>query len=195
MGAAVVAVLFGAYVFLGRYLPGGQAASDFWIAWLSSPSAIKSYLFSYDQYGQPGRLEGTRLVFISSRTLANMLIGQGPGILSGSALLGKDSAFATPLGITLSYATSMTRWLLEAGVLGILLYLAAIGTAVGSVVKTWASRRDELGFSVAAAAIGLAVVYVWSAFYTTPWTTDAMSVTFWCLVGMALKWGRLASAE
>lgn len=193
VGAGTIAVLLGAYVYLGPYLPGGRAMSDYWIAFLTNPTTIMDYLFSYDVQGQAGRLEGTRLVLVQSRTLANLLIGQGPGLLSGSALLGQDSATSSSMGYTLNWATSATRWLLEVGLLGIGLYLAAIATAVISVARTWAARHDELGRSVAAAAVGLAAVYCSAALFTSPWTTDAMAVPFWCLLGIALKWGRFAS--
>jgi hypothetical protein len=109
MGAAAVAVLFGGYAYFGDLMPGGQMASAFWVNWLSHPSTIIGYLFSYDTAGQAGRLEGTRLVLDQSRTVANLLIGQGPGMLSGSALLGQDSASSSALGFTLSWATSATR--------------------------------------------------------------------------------------
>lgn len=194
IGVAVIAVLFGAYVFLGGLLPGGQTASNMWVAWLRNPSAIIDYLFSYDTGGQAGRLEGTRLVLTQSRTMANLLIGQGPGILGGSALLGQESASGSAMSFTLSWATSVTRFLLEVGLVATLLYLAAVAVAVGSVVKAWAAPRDQLGISVGAAAVGMAAVYVTAAFYAAPWTTDAMAVTFWCLLGMAVKWGSLRSA-
>jgi hypothetical protein len=194
-GAAAVAVLFGAYVYLGDLLPGGQTASRFWIEWLKNPNAIIAYLFSYDTAGQAGRLEGTRLVLTQSRSAANLLIGQGPGVLSGSALLGKDAASSSGLGFTLSWATSLTRYLLEVGLVGTLLYLASVAVAVGAVVKEWATPRDEIGVAVGAAAVGMATVYFAAALYAAPWTNDAMAVPFWCLLGMALKWGQLRSAE
>ena len=46
-----------------------------------------------------------------------------------------------------------------------------------------------------AAAVGTAVVCVFSAFYMGSWNTDAIAVLVWCLMGMAVKWGLLQSAQ
>jgi hypothetical protein len=195
LGLGAVAVLFYAYVFLGPILPGGAAAAYFWVHWLKNPSAVMGYLISTDAGGEAGRLGGTRLALTQARSLADLLIGHGPGLLSGSALGGASAAATSTIGFVLSWATSLTRFLLEVGLIGILLYLAAIATAVAAVVNAWRSEGDELGISVAAAAVGAAAVFVAGSIYHAPWTTDAIAVPFWCLLGMAVKWGRLRSAE
>jgi hypothetical protein len=136
------------------------------------------------------------LVLGQSRTIANLLIGLGPGVLSSSALLGQTAASSSAsLNGALDWATSATKWLLEVGLLGILLYLATIGSAVAAVARSWASCADEWGVAVTAAAAGSAAVFVAAALYANPWNTDAMAVLFWCLMGMATKWGRLRLAE
>ena len=189
MSLAAVAVLYAGYAFVGTNLPGGTAGL--------TPSAITTYLYSHHgSAGQVDRLEGIRLVLNRSWTIADLLIGQGMGVLSSSpALLGRDAVSPSALNATFGWATSATRSLFETGLLGILLYLIAIGFAVGAVVKSWASCADELGVAVGAAAVGSAVIYVAAALYTTPWLSDAIAVLFWCLMGMAVKWGRLRSAE
>jgi len=194
LSAAAVAALFGAYLYFGRLLPGGQAASGYWTAWLSNPMAIRDYLFSYGSGGQAGRLEGVRLALSRSGAIANLLIGQGLGVLSTSALLGQNVTSSSAYGTSFDWATSATRWLLEVGVMGTLLYIVAIGAAVGAVVKSWARRADELGVAIAAAAVGSAAIYVAAALYAAPWNWDAIAVPFWCLLGMAVKWGRLRDA-
>jgi hypothetical protein len=52
-----------------------------------------------------------------------------------------------------------------------------------------------LGIAVGSAAVGCAIIYAFSAFYMTSWITDAVAVLFWCLMGMAVKWGHLRAAE
>jgi hypothetical protein len=95
----------------------------------------------------------------------------------------------------LGRATSAARSLYEIGLLGTALYLVAIGSAAGAVVKAWKSTQDDLSIAVGAAAVGSAVIYAFSAFYMTSWITDAVAVLFWCLMGMAVKWGHLRAAE
>ena len=80
----------------------------------------------------------------------------------------------------------------EVGLVGTLLYLGAIGAAVGAVVRLWTSSQDEIGVAVAAAVVGAAAVYIAAALYSAPWNTDATTILFWGSLGMAVKWGRLA---
>jgi len=195
ISAAALAALFGGYLYVGSLLPGGQTMATFWLAWMKDPSAIMNYLFSYGPGGQAGRLEGIRLVLNQSRTIADLLIGRGLGLLSSSALLGQAGMSSSGFSGTFDWSTSATRSLLETGLLGVLLYLVAIGSACRAVVRSWASRADELGVAVGAAAVGSAAIYVAAALYANPWFTDATAVLFWCLLGMAVKWGRLRQAE
>ncbi len=194
ISAAALAALFVGYRYVGSLLPGGQTMASYWLAWLKDPSAITGYLFSYGRGGQAGRLEGVRLVLNQSRTIADLLIGRGLGLLSSSALLGQTGLSSEFVG-TFDWTTSATKSLLETGLLGILLYLVAVGFACGAVVRSWASRVDELGVAVGAAAVGSAAVYVAAALYANAWFTDAIAVLFWCLMGMAVKWGRLRLAD
>jgi hypothetical protein len=196
LGLTTVAALFYAYVFLGPILPGGAAAAFFWVHWLSNPSAIMRYLISSDSGGEAGRIGGTLLALTQAKSLADLLIGHGPGLLSGSAITGASSLATSAIGFALSWATSLTRFVLEVGLIGIALYLMAIATALLAVFKAWTSGpHDELGISIAAAAVGAAAVYVAGSIYHAPWTTDAIAVPFWCLLGMAVRWGRLRNAE
>lgn len=194
IGTAALAALFGGYLYMGSFLPGGQTMATHWLAWMADPSAIMAYLFSYAPGGQAGRLEGARLVLSQSRTMADLLIGRGLGLLSSSALLGQTARAATGFGTAFDWSTSATRSLLETGLLGILLYVLAIASACRAVVRSWASGAGELGVAVGAAAVGSAAIYVAAAFYTRV-TTDAIAVLFWCLMGMAVKWGRLRLAK
>jgi hypothetical protein len=193
IGAAALAALFGGYMYLGNLLPGGETMARYWLAWLANPSNMVDYLFAYDR-GQAGRLEGISLVLNQSRTIADLLIGSGLGVLSSSALLGQNAASSSGLGGTLGWATSATRALFETGLLGTALYLVSVGAAARAVVKSWATRTNEFGLAVAAAAVGSAAVYLSAGFYASPWTTDAVAVLFWCLLGMAVKWGNLQPA-
>ena len=191
-----VGALFAGYALVGSLWPGGQQMASYWSAWLHNPQAISDYLFAYDPGGQAGRLQGVSLVLGQNQTLADLLIGRGPGFLSSSALLGQSSnASSTALVAALGWATSATRELAEIGLLGIVLYVCAIGYAVWAVVRAWAKPADELSIAVVAAAVGMAVVFITGAFFLTAWTTDAMSVSFWCFMGMAVKWGTLRRVE
>ncbi len=195
LGAAAIAVLYGGYVYLAPLLPGGAIDSYYALHWLRNPSAIMDYLVQPDKGGQAGRLGGTLLVLTQARSQADLLIGHGPGLLSGSALTGQSSGDSSAINFALAWATSLTRFLFEVGIVGILLYLTAMAAALGALVKAWTSRGEAIGISVAAAAIGAAAVFVAGAIYHAPWTTDAIAVPFWCLLGMAVKWGRLRAAE
>lgn len=196
IAAVAVGTLFGAYLFLGALLPGGQQSASSWVTFLTNPAAVRNYLFSYDELGNAGRLEGTRLVLSQPSTTADLLIGRGIGLLTRAGLLGRaEVASSASFSGALDRATSMTKSLYEIGLLGTLLYCAVVGSAVGAVAKSWTSRTDELDVAVVAAAAGSAVVYVAAALYYAPWTTDAIAVPFWCLMGMAVKWGYLRQAN
>jgi hypothetical protein len=125
----------------------------------------------------------------------DLLLGHGPGLLSDSALTGQSAAALSAVGFALGWATSLTRFVLEVGLVGVGLYLWALSTAVEAVHKAWAQCRDDFSVSVTAAAGGAAAVYVAGALYHQPWTTDAIAIVFWCLLGIAVRWGRLRSAE
>jgi hypothetical protein len=195
LSAGAVAALFYTYVYLGAYLPGGETASFFWIHWLSNPARVMTYLLAPDSGGQAGRLGGTVLAAAQARGATDLLIGHGLGLLSGSALLGQNSATSSSIGYALAWATSLTRFLFEAGLAGILLYLGAIGVALATVARAWTARGEEMGIFVTAAAVGAAAVYIGGSVYHAPWTTDAIAVPFWCLLGIAVRWGRLRAAE
>jgi len=195
IGVAALAALFAGYIFVGSLLPGGETMAKYWLAFLANPSAMVDYLFSYGPGGEAGRLEGVRLVLSQGRTIADLLIGRGLGLLSSSALLGQTGLSSSQFSGTFDWTTSATRSLLETGLLGVLLYIAVIGSACRDVVRSWASRADELGVAVGAAAVGAAAVYVAAALYGRAWFTDATAVLFWCLMGMAVKWGRLRREE
>jgi hypothetical protein len=185
---ATIAILYIGYSAVGANLPGGLSGL--------TPSAIRGYLFSYNVNGNAGRFEGIRLILSQPSTTADLLIGRGTGLLTRSALLGQSAVSSSAsIGGALDRATSATKSLYEIGVLGTLLYVVAVASAAGAVVRSWTSRRDELGIAVAGAAVGSAAIYIASAIYMTAWTTDAVAVLFWCLMGMAVKWGRLRSAE
>lgn len=196
--AAAVAALFGGYLYAGSLWKGGERAAEVVLTYLTNPRLMVAYLFSYGPQGQAGRLEGVRLALSKGRpALADVLIGRGPGLLSSSALLGSSSsALSRSMGVTFDWATSLTRSILETGILGIVVFFGVIVSAVATVVGSWRSRtRFEPGASVVAAAVGLALVFVVSGLYAAPWHSDAISVTFWCLLGMGAKWGQLLSEE
>jgi hypothetical protein len=76
-----------------------------------------------------------------------------------------------------------------------MLYLSVIVSAVATVVVSWRPRASRLGESVAAAAVGLATVYLLGGVYTGAWHTDSTAILFWCVLGMAARWGQLVFAE
>jgi hypothetical protein len=166
--------------------------ATYWLAWLKDPSAIMAYLFSYGPNGQAGRFESVRLALTQSRTAADLLIGQGPGTLSSSALLGQTAIAA---GAAFDWTTSATRALLETGGLGLAFMVVAICYAVFAVGKPWKWREDPVGAGVTAAAAGMAAIYFAAAFYAEPWFGEPIGVVFWCVLAMAVKWGRLRLVE
>jgi hypothetical protein len=191
MAAAAVATLFAGYTYAGAVLKGGEQAAALALADIGSERAIMRYLFSYGPQGQAGRLEGVRLALNQGRSaLADGLIGKGPGLFSYSALFGGSSALQLATGTIFDWSTSLTRSILETGILGTLLYVGVVGSAVWTVVDSWRSRSSALAASVVAACVGLATVYLVSGLYAAAWHTDAVAVVFWCLMGMAAKWGQ-----
>ena len=193
--AAIAAPLAG-YAYAGAVLKGGERAAASMFAPIINPRAMMQYLFAYGPQGQAGRLEGVRLALTQGRSaLADTLLGKRPVLLSSSALLGSSSAIAQTMGTTFDWATSLTRSILETGVFGTLLYLGVVGSAVWTVVDSWRPRVSGLGTSVVEACAGLATVYLVAGLYDAPWHADAVAVLFWCLMGMAAKWGQLRRAE
>lgn len=193
---ASVAALFAAFAYAGDLFKGGQRAAAVQLANISNPRFILRYLFSYGPQGQAGRLEGVRLALSRGRPpLADILLGRGPGLLSTSKLTGDSSTFLTQTGTLFNWATSLTRSILETGVLGTLLYVCVVGFAVWTVASLWRPRTDVLAVSVLSAAVGLASVYILAGTYSLAWYTDAVAILFWCLLGMAAKWGQLRFEE
>ncbi len=195
VGVTALAVLFGGYLYFGHLLPGGRTESGYAIMLLKDPTAILNYLFSVGAGGQAGRLGGLRLALAQNHSVSSLLIGQGLGVLSQSALLGQGFTSSSAMGPSFDWATSATRWLLEAGLLGILLYLVLIGTAVSNVVTSWTAHRSELGIAIAAATVGSAAIYTAAALYASAWNLDSMAIVCWCLLGMVAKWGALRNAS
>jgi hypothetical protein len=196
IAAAAIAALYAGYAYAGAVLKGGERAAATMFALITNPSTITQYLFAYGPQGQAGRLEGVRLALTLGRSaLADMLLGKGPGLLSSSALLGSSSAIAQTMGTMFDWATSLTRSILETGVLGTLLYLGVVVSAVWTVADSWRPRGSQLGTSVIAGCVGFATVFLVSGLYGTPWHTDAVAIVFWCLMGIAAKWGQLLLAE
>ena len=195
IAVAAVAAMFGGYLYAGKMLTGGERAAAIQLRDISDPGAMRSYLFSYGPQGQAGRLEGVRLALTQDRpAIADVLLGRGPGLLSSSALTDNPSGFLRATGTTFNWATSLTRSILETGILGTLLYVGVVGSAVATVGRSWQPRISELGTSVVAASVGVATVYVFSGIYAMTWHRDAVAVLFWCLIGMAAKWGQLRGA-
>lgn len=193
---AVLAAFYVGYMWLGSLWPGGKEAANVWNVWFTNPSAIINYMVGYNKQGNAERLEAIRLVLSQPSTLVNLLIGRGLGLLTSAGLIGQNAvSLSASLNGALDRATSAAKALYEIGILGVLLYLVAIGAAAGAVVKSWASREDNLGLAVGAAAVGVAAVYATSALYMASWHEDAAAVLFWCLMGIAAKWGRLRAAE
>ncbi len=195
LSAAAVATMYAGYTYAGEMLKGGERAAAIQLRDISDPGAMRAYLFSYGPEGQAGRLEGTRLALVQYRgVLADSLLGRGPGLLSSSAVSGEASRFLLATGTTFNWATSLTRSILETGILGTLLYLGVVISAVATIATAWRPRISEIGLSVVAASTGCAAVYILSGLYTMSWHRDAVAILFWCLMGMAAKWGQLLTA-
>ena len=75
------------------------------------------------------------------------------------------------------------------------MYVCVVGFAVWTVASLWRPRTDVLAVSVLSAAVGLASVYILAGTYSLAWYTDAVAILFWCLLGMAAKWGQLRFEE
>ncbi len=195
IGVMAFSILFVAYMYLGDVLPGGEQMATYWTEWLRNPATIRAYLFSYNNLGNADRLEGIRLILSQPMSTADLLIGQGIGLLTRSELLGQASVpSSASIAGALDRATSAAKSLYEVGLIGTLLYLAAIGAAAQQVLRAWRSE-GELGIGVGGAAWGCAIIFALSSLYMTSWHMDAVAVLFWCALGMAVKWGRLRSAE
>ena len=192
LASAAVASLYAGYLYAGNVLKGGARAATIALQDVGSEKAIVDYLFSYGPLGQAGRLEGTRLAFTQGRPkLVDLLLGRGPGLLSYSALLGGSSSFAVATGLTFDWSTSLTRSILETGLLGTVLYVGVVASAVWTVASAWRAEASARGISVVSACVGLTTVYLLGGAYAMPWHTDAVAVLFWCLLGLAAKWGLL----
>jgi len=195
IAAGAVAALFAGYAYAGSVLKGGERGAINLLASMSTSGAVVRYLFSHGPQGQAGRLEGVRLALMQGRSaLADALIGRGPGLLSSSTLLGGTSAFLAATGATFEWATSLTRSILETGILGTLTYAVVVAAAVWTVSDSWKPRVGELGTAVVAACVGLAAVYLVAGVYASAWHSDAVAVTFWCVMGIAAKWGQVRRA-
>jgi len=196
VAAGAIAALFGGYVYAGDFVVGGERQAASMLRLLLNPRAMFEYFLSYGPEGQAGRLEGVRLALTQNHpAVADILLGRGPGLLSSSTLLGGASAFLLATGTTFDWATSLTRSILETGILGTVLYVGVVASAVWTVIGSWRPRASELGVSVTAAAVGLATVYVLSGAYTPSWHKDAVAILFWCVLGIAARWGQLAGSR
>ena len=194
VAAGAVAALYAGYAYAGSVLRGGARGALNLLQSMSTQGAIVRYLFSHGPQGQAGRLEGVRLALTAGRsTVVDNLLGKGPGLLSSSTLLGGTSAFLASTGATFDWATSLTRSILETGILGTLLYVAVVVSAVWTVSASW-KRLGEVGTRVIALCVGLATVYLVAGVYAPAWHADAVAVVFWCAMGVVAKWGQIRSA-
>ena len=195
IAAGLVAALYAGYAYAGSILKGGERGAYNLLASMSTTGSVVRYLFSHGPQGQAGRLEGVRLALVQGRSaLADALIGRGPGLLSSSTLLGGTSAFLAATGATFEWSTSLTRSILEIGILGTIMYAIVVGAAVWTVSDSWKPRAEEISKPVVAAAIGLATVYLIAGVYAAAWHSDAVAILFWCVMGVAAKWGQLRRA-
>ena len=193
---AAVGALFAAFAYAGGLFMGGERAAQKQLANISNPRLVYEYLFSYGPQGQAGRLESVRLALSRGRPpLADILIGRGPGLLSISKLTGGTSTFLLQTGMLFNWATSLTRSILETGVVGTALYICVVGSAVWTIASLWQPRSSVVGTSVVSAAVGLATVYILAGTYSLAWYTDGVAILFWCLLGMGARWGQLRLEE
>lgn len=195
IAAGAVAALYAGYAYAGSVLKGGERGAINLLASMSTTGSVVRYLFSHGPQGQAGRLEGVRLALMQGRSaLADALIGRGPGLLSSSTLLGGTSAFLAATGATFEWSTSLTRSILEIGILGTAMYALVVVAAAWTASDSWKPRVEAISIPLVAACVGLATVYLVAGVYAAAWHSDAVAILFWCVLGIVAKWGQLRRA-
>ena len=155
---------------------------------ISSPNALSNYLTRIGKdplLAKFGRFTDLKVTLeLLGGSTFSFLFGFGPGLISKS---GQSIATSSNLfwylnkGIGGYQATSV---LLETGVLGfvcILLQLLAVTVGIVKVPQRTKNSTKKLRII---AFIVVIPIYVIAIFYTQPWWSPAISVTFWTFAGM-----------
>jgi hypothetical protein len=143
-------------------------------------------------YTPANRLEQVKIVASITK---NIYLGNGLGSLNDSPLLGLSNAtFPQAYRLVLSWATSLTEFLLETGVVGVFLYVAAI---LSFAVKAFAIVRrskDEFWRIYSLGFIGMAAVIVVASLYADAWKGYPVAGSFWiCAAILERVHGRMGA--
>jgi hypothetical protein len=128
-------------------------------------------------YTPANRLEQIKIV---ASITDNIYLGNGLGSLNDSPLLGlSNSTFPQAYRLVLSWATSFTEFLLEIGIIGVFLYIAAILSFVVKAFTMVRRSKDEFWRTYSLGFIGMAAIMVVSSLYADVWKSFPVASSFW----------------
>jgi hypothetical protein len=183
-------------VFSTIYLIQTLAINTNLVSLLSSPSNLLLYMTTIG--GDPllakfGRLTDLRVtVELLGQNIRSLLFGFGPGLMSRS---GQVYAASSPFSIYLIKGIGgfeATAILLETGALGAIAYLVLPVLIVVKVLKTSREIQDSSLVLQITSFVVVTVVFWVGAFYSQPWWSPALSVSFWTFAG--LTWSNMRKA-
>lgn len=163
---------------------------------LSSPETLRLYMTRVG--GDPllasfGRFTDLGVtVELLERSTQSLLFGFGPGTMSRTGqAFAADLAFSGYLAKAIG-GIQATALLLESGFLGAIAYLTLLLALAGGMLMVPRRALDPSALlQITSFAVALAL-YLIGLFYTQPWWSPALSVSFWAFAGITwTKVGKL----
>jgi hypothetical protein len=154
----------------------------------SSPAALWLYLTSAGgdfQFAKFGRLTDLSFtVDLLGRSAQSFLFGFGPGAISRTGqAIAAPSTIARYLGLGIGGVQAATV-LLEIGFLGAIAYLALLLTMAVGMMRAARMVPDTFTLlRITSFTVALAL-YLVGLFYTQPWWSASLSVSFWTFAGI-----------
>jgi hypothetical protein len=170
------------------YLMAALGISKVLVDWINSPNNLLLYMTTIG--GDPllakyGRLTDLRVtVVLLERNAQSLLFGFGPGLLARTA---QSYVVSSPFFMYLQKGIGgiqVTSILLEVGFLGEITYLF-----LPLIVAAGIMRAPRLGLDPAmvlqiSSYMVVTVLYLVGLFYSQPWWSAALSVSYWTYAGM-----------
>lgn len=175
------------YLYAPQLISGDYATREYGIKFFSTPTTAIDYLSGYGRTGQAHRLELLRVILQRHNEATSLLLGEGLGTLSSSALLGQASYEPGSVGATFGWATSGAKYLLETGVLGLVLFGWLVASLAMRAYRLFTHSEDPLWRPLGLAFAGVAAVFIVGGFYTSAWSFDATAASFWVLAGLVAR--------
>lgn len=177
----IIVMLVVIYVTLVYVLPVFEPQNASAVTLLSSEENLRNYVLGSETTGKLKRIES--LIFgynYLKMDIVNLLIGAGPGSTVQSESFG-SGIFASFYGKIFYSRLSMAAFLVDTGILGILLHIM---TYIYFIVYSFTNAiyiKDKFFRVIGYALPAICLLMITSSVYTSVWNQEALQVVFWIL--------------